>query len=68
MAYGIASRRPCVLMLNMVSQSEALSRRGGAHLIEHPADLGAQPFPSVWFTDDMQNMEERSGSRRCLLH
>ncbi len=56
------------LWLNYMAVSEAVSSRQGAHLWEHPADPGTDPYPSVWATMEMQMMEQRVGAQRALLH
>ena len=55
------------LLINALAIFEGISRRGGAHLLEHPRDPGAEPFPSIWCTDEVRCFEERTGSVRREL-
>ena len=57
-----------VLWLNFMSVCEGVSSRYGAHLWEHPADPGENPYPSVWVTDEMLGLERRTAARRAVLH
>ena len=57
-----------VLWLNYMSVCEGVSIRNGAHLWEHPADPGEDPYPSVWVTDEMLGLERRTSSTRAVLH
>ena len=57
-----------VLMVNFLAICEAVSLRGGGHFLEHPADLGCEPCPSVFSTDELIGMERRTGAIRLLLH
>ena len=54
-------------MLNFLSIAEAISMRGGAHLMEHPQDPGEDPYPSIWNTDQGQVVETKTGAARCLF-
>ena len=56
------------LWLNYMATCEGVSSRGGVHLWEHPADPGIPPYPSIWCTEEMKNMEERTGAIRAILH
>lgn len=51
-----------------MSVCEGVSIRGGAHLWEHPADPGQDPYPSVWVTDEMLGLERRTDAQRAVLH
>lgn len=57
-----------ILWLNYMSVCEGVSIRGGAHLWEHPADPGQDPYPSVWVTDEMLGLERRTDAQRAVLH
>lgn len=57
-----------ILWLNYMSVCEGVSTRSGAHLWEHPADPGEDPYPSVWVTDEMLGLERRTDSKRAVLH
>ena len=57
-----------VLMVNFLAICEAVSLRGGGHLLEHPADPGCAPYLSVLSTDELIGMERRTGAIRLLLH
>ena len=56
------------LMLNFMFLCEVVSRLGGCYLLEHPEDRGRDPFPSVWCTQAMLELERRVGGIRRLLH
>ncbi|CAK9064634.1 unnamed protein product, partial [Durusdinium trenchii] len=56
------------LWLNYMSLCEGVSSRGGVHLFAHPADPGVDPYPSLWQTAEMINMERRTGAIRVHLH
>ena len=47
------------LMLNTLALLDALAARGGACGMEHPADPGFDPLPSIWATDVMLGLQER---------
>ena len=55
-------------MINFLSICEAVSLRGGDHLLEHPADPGCAPYPSVFSTDELMGMKHGTGAIRLLLH
>jgi len=57
-----------VLWLNYMATCEGVSSRGGGHLWEHPADPEEEPYPSVWITPEMLNMEARTGADRAVFH
>ena len=57
-----------VLMVNFLALAEAVSSRGGGHLLEHPADPGGDPYPSIWSTEELQGLEARTLAVRLLLH
>ena len=56
------------LWINYLAYCEAVSVRGGAWLWEHPEDPGCSPYPSIWCTEEMKGVEERTGSVRAILH
>ena len=56
------------LWVNYMATCEGVSARGGAHLWEHPADPGEEPYASVWATEEMQGVEFRTGAVRAVLH
>lgn len=56
------------LWINYLAYCEAVSMRGGAWLWEHPEDPGCSPYPSIWCTEEMKGVEERTGSVRAILH
>eukprot|EP00438_Fugacium_kawagutii_P010989 Skav206620 [mRNA] locus=scaffold1562:264434:268503:+ [translate_table: standard] len=56
------------LWLTFLAVAEAVASRGGGYLMEHPADPGKDPFPSIWITDEVIGMEHRVGGRRVHLH
>ena len=56
------------LWINYLTICEGVGVRGGAWLWEHPADPGVSPFPSIWITDEMTGVEERTGATRAVLH
>ena len=55
-------------LVNLAGISEGVSLRGGAHGMEHPADPGEDPFPSIWDTDLILELEKRTGSVRAIFH
>ena len=57
-----------VLMVNFLALCEAVSLRGGGHLLEHPADPGRDPFPAIWSTEELQALELRCNAIRLLIH
>lgn len=56
------------LWLNFLAMAEAVAARGGGYLMEHPADPGQDPYPSIWITDEVLEMERRVNGRRVHLH
>eukprot|EP00438_Fugacium_kawagutii_P036017 Skav207006 [mRNA] locus=scaffold1554:6879:10419:- [translate_table: standard] len=52
------------LWLNFLAVAEAVACRGGGYLMEHPADPGCDPYPSIWITEEVLGMESRVGGRR----
>lgn len=56
------------LWINYMAICESVSTRSGGHLWEHPADPGVDPYPSVWITDEMIALEERTGAVRAIFH
>ena len=55
-----------MLWLFVMTLYEAIARRGGRWLWEHPADPGP-PFPSVFASPEFKSLEERTGAKRILL-
>ena len=55
------------LIFNTIALCEAVSIRGGVHLLEHPEDPGRFPFPSIWSTLEITEMESRTLSVRLLF-
>ena len=51
---------------DMLAASEGVPRRGGAYAVEHPEDLGEQPYASAWDTPEIGLMEERCEATRRL--
>ena len=47
------------LYVNSLGLMERVSSRQGLHFWEHPEDPGEQPFPSIWNTDEMLELERR---------
>ena len=47
---------------------EAVSVRGGGHGWEHPGDRVAQPYPSIWATTEMVDLESRTKASRATHH
>lgn len=56
------------LWLNYMAVCESVSSRGGTHWWEHPADPEVHPYPSVWATDEMCELERRTGAVRAIFH
>ena len=59
----VAESNQCYV--NFMALCEAVSSRGGAHFLEHPMDRGQDPFPSLWATEEMISMEQRTGAIRA---
>eukprot|EP00438_Fugacium_kawagutii_P007847 Skav210112 [mRNA] locus=scaffold2194:65749:67815:+ [translate_table: standard] len=57
-----------ILWINFLTVAEAVASRGGGYLMEHPADPGCDPYPSIWMTEEVIGMETRVGGRRVHLH
>ena len=55
-------------MVNFLAICEAVSLRGGGHLLEHLADPGRDPYPSVFSTSELHGLEARTGALRLLIH
>ena len=60
------------LMLNTMAACEGVSARGGAHAVEHPDDPGDEvhngEVASIWVTDEMTGLEDRTDAKRFLCH
>ena len=56
-----------VLMINTIGQFEGISCNEGVHLMEHPADPGMDPFPSIYSTELLAESEARSGAQRVTF-
>ena len=72
MAEQARVRESNILWAHFMLACERYSGRGGAHLWEHPEDPGHDPFPSIWCTDEMIQLEKRTGATRvsfsqCVL-
>ncbi len=52
-----------VLMVNTLSLMERVSRAGGSYLLEHPADPGGEPYPSIWSNEVLIGMMVRTGGQ-----
>ncbi|CAE7462480.1 unnamed protein product [Symbiodinium microadriaticum] len=52
------------LWLHFMMACEKVSARGGCHLFEHPQDPGVEPFPSIWITPEMIQLELRTKAQR----
>lgn len=57
-----------LLWLNFFMLAEAVASRGGGYLMEHPADPGVEPYPSIWVLPEVLGLEQRVGGRRVHLH
>ena len=55
------------LLVNFCTLAELVASRGGVFAMEHPAYPGKEPYPSVWNTDWLQQLERRTGAVRELL-
>jgi hypothetical protein len=53
-----------VWYLNSMALMERVSAGGGLHWWEHPSDPGVAPYPSIWDTDEMKELEHRFGTQR----
>ena len=56
-----------VLMINTLCAAEGVSTRGGGHLIEHPEEPEDERCATIWLTEEMIGMEERTGAVRTHL-
>ena len=56
------------LWVNFWMMCDAVSLRGGAYLMEHPADPGMDPYPSMWLIPELVAMEERCSASRVHFH
>ena len=56
-----------VLIFNLMTLAEACHRCGGSFLFEHPQDPGREPYASLWSTNEMQQLEARTGAVRTLI-
>ena len=52
-----------VLMVNTLSLMERVSRAGGSYVLEHPADPGCEPYPSIWSNVVLLGMMRRTGGQ-----
>ena len=53
-------------VLGLIAQSGNEKRR--PVLLEHPADRGVPPFPSIWITSEVLAFERLAGTLRFLFH
>ena len=53
-----------MLIVNVVVLAEEVVNAGGLFVLEHPADPGEEPFPSIWATSLIQDFERRVGAKR----
>lgn len=56
------------LMVNFIGLCEELHRMGGSFFLEHPADPGRDPYPSIFATELFKAFQERTGCVVTLLH
>ena len=56
-----------VLMIHFLALCESVSRLGGIHLLEHPADPGVDPYPSIFACEVLIELEARVGARRIRI-
>ena len=61
-------REANALWLNFLAIAEAVASRGGGYLMEHPADPGKDPYPSIWVTLEVIELERRVNGHRVHLH
>ena len=52
------------LLLTHLSFVEELASVGGVSLTEHPDDPGGDPFPSIWATPQVKNLEATIEAKR----
>ena len=57
-----------ILWTNFFAMGEAVGSRGGGYLMEHPADPGRDPYPSIWLLPEVHQMEQNTGGHRVHLH
>ena len=56
------------LLLHFLAMADAVSCRGGGHLLERPEDPGCFLYASIWDLPETQAMEERTGTFRQQIH
>ncbi len=56
------------LWINFWMMCDTVSARGGAYLMEHPADPGMDPYPSMWLITELVEMEKRANATRVHFH
>lgn len=56
------------LWINFWSMADEVCSHGGAYLMEHPADPGMEPYPSIWILPEVLALERRANADRAILH
>lgn len=56
------------LYINKMALDEKVSSRGSSHWTEHPLDPGCEPYPSLWNTPEMKELESRTKAVRLDFH
>ena len=51
-----------VLLFNFLGLCEDVRAQGGGFLIEHPADPGVVPYPSIWILEATQGLAARANT------
>ena len=50
------------LWINFMSLSQVVASKGGSYGLEHPADPGCDPYPSIFITDELKQLEASSNA------
>ena len=56
-----------VLLFNFLGLCEAVRAQSGSFLIEHPADPGEPPYPSIWILEATQGLAARAGTEVIVI-
>ena len=56
------------LLLNFIQLCHAVAEGGGYYVLEHPEDPGSEPYPSIWVTDPVLELLEKTRGASIGLH
>eukprot|EP00972_Heterocapsa_arctica_P112783 16433719-Heterocapsa_arctica.AAC.1 len=54
--------------MNFIELCYAVAACLGFYILEHPEDPGCAPYPSIWATDPVRELLERTGGTTVGLH